>query len=419
LKSAIQPMRYTSLHGLLSSILDDGDLFLIKLKPFPFNIMNSLYPNPKGMIYSHTGLRGIAAITIMMGHISTWQPANLSLKNPFFNFFQTHGLAVDFFFILSGFVLNWVYVKSDESFRWSSYARARIARIVPLYFLTLSILVIFPILSLIKHGLKYLPEDFCFSLISSILMLSGIIDGWHLAINHPSWSICVEFFCCLALFPVLIKFNTFLIRDSSANLIFSVLVFASIYLVMICHREHLTMQGPWDYTWLSFGVFGFSSGFFLCTLYRRISLYWRPSLLVINFVCLLVLLIFFLSRFGRLPEQTFLYTCPFLLYFTAFDRGVISTVLKFPFLQWLGERSYSICLWNYPIILIMRPTLGGRVEVFRCIYFLLPSIIYSLGVLSAVLLVSELSFRYFEAPCREYLRNASSHIRTAGRGQKV
>jgi len=74
-------------------------------------------PSAKGIIYTHTGLRGIAAITILLGHISNWHPQAMGLDSDFFLFFKTYGAAaVDFFFILSGFVLNWVYVKKGKPF---------------------------------------------------------------------------------------------------------------------------------------------------------------------------------------------------------------------------------------------------------------------------------------------------------------
>ena len=364
-------------------------------------------PSAKGIIYTHTGLRGIAAITILLGHISNWHPQAMGLDSDFFLFFKTYGAAaVDFFFILSGFVLNWVYVKKGKPFIFSSYVRARVARLVPLYFLTLAILLPFPLYNVFRHGLTYMGKDFYLALISSIFMVSGILNGWHLSINHPSWSICVEFFCCLLLFPPLVRLNRVIEGKFCPTWIWNFSILVCTLGLAFCYRRHPISIGLewWDCSWLASGAFGFSAGFFLCSLYRH-TLTRRPFVPLINFFCLSALAIPFLSRLGYLPEYSILFTFPFLIYFTAFDLGVLASIMKIPCFQWLGEKSYSICLWNFSIIYLISITPIGKIHTFHDSHPLLAEVVYCLIIVTLVLVVSELSYRYFESPCREYIRN--------------
>jgi peptidoglycan/LPS O-acetylase OafA/YrhL len=84
-------------------------------------------------IYSHTGLRGIAAMYVLLFHL-LWAGGDLR-ANKFCQWFQWGGYSVDLFFILSGFILNWVYLSSAAAMNWETYLKARVARILPLYLL--------------------------------------------------------------------------------------------------------------------------------------------------------------------------------------------------------------------------------------------------------------------------------------------
>ena len=76
-----------------------------------------------------TGLRGVAALTVVLAHFRPLLPYDAQV------FFLWQNAAVDLFFCLSGFTLSYVY--SRERFRFSSYLTARIARVYTFYVLTL------------------------------------------------------------------------------------------------------------------------------------------------------------------------------------------------------------------------------------------------------------------------------------------
>jgi len=365
-------------------------------------VNSDVLKSPSRQIYSHTGLRGVAAMSVVLAHFSQSETASWIHYQNFFRLFHWHGEAVDLFFILSGFILNWVYLSSEAPLNWASYIRARVARIMPLYYLTAALFLPVPLFSILKHGLAYVGLDYPRTVVLNAFMISGIIDGFHHTINGPAWSISVEFFCYLALFPLLLCLNRFILKGRYGLLASLLLVgFFTICLVQCGSGDKAIpikiSQWQWNGSWLGRGIFGFSAGFFLCAIYRM-SARWQPSIPAINLMFFVAVGVFFLTRYAYLPGDLLLYVLPLLVYCTAFDLGAGSDILKMKPFQWLGERSYSIYLWHMPI-------LAFQVFLFSLTRKVMPTGPWDCALLVIfVLVISELSYRYFEVPCREYIR---------------
>lgn len=354
-------------------------------------------------IYSHTGLRGIAAMIVFLFHLNGTGFSGL-IDHRVAQFCQSGGCAVDLFFILSGFILNLVYLTTDGGLiDWPSYLKARVARIMPLYYLTLAVYVPIAIYGVLRHGLAYVGQDYPTKLVFNVFMLSGIIDGWHWTINGPAWSIGVEFFCYLGVFPILVWLHRFLANKRYgflANVFFALILIG--LLVLFYRTPSIAIyHWHWDSSWLARGIFCFSIGFLLCSVYRLPS-GWKPSNAVINLMVSGSIAVFLLTCIDYLPAYLLSYALPFLVYFTAFDKGIYAYFLKIQPLQWVGERSYSLYLWHSPVICIFGMIFGWiHFHYFKgsnlslLEYFILVVI---------VLVISELSYRYFEVPCREYIR---------------
>src|SRR5579862_2755251 len=86
-----------------------------------------------------TPLRGIAAVLVMLLHSHIFL---YPLAAPWTGAFVTKGwIWVDFFFVLSGFILCYVYgdafLDGFSKPAYLRYLRARFARVYPLHFITL------------------------------------------------------------------------------------------------------------------------------------------------------------------------------------------------------------------------------------------------------------------------------------------
>lgn len=152
-----------------------------------------------------TSLRGIAAMAVIAEHYSaTMQP----LASGKFPALAPHGnLAVDVFFVLSGFIMGYTYLPSfrelDGSTAYREFLIKRVARILPLNAAMATILTAAAFVSVWLFGANQFPKvpqhGALFNWIANALMLPGL--GIGQSINWPAWSISVEF-AAYFLFPV-------------------------------------------------------------------------------------------------------------------------------------------------------------------------------------------------------------------------
>ena len=125
------------------------------------------------------GLRGAAALLIVLYHVrwTSHLSGSLFVKNSY--------LAVDLFFILSGFVISWAYrerVKSPSDA--ARFLIVRLFRVYPLHLATLLALVAFETLKLISvHKGGNVPDQMPFTGGNSV---SGLLANVFLA---QSWGV--------------------------------------------------------------------------------------------------------------------------------------------------------------------------------------------------------------------------------------
>jgi peptidoglycan/LPS O-acetylase OafA/YrhL len=347
------------------------------------------------IIYSHTALRGIAAMYVVFFHLWSDDAGSWSNKSAFCQLFQWGGFAVDLFFVLSGFILNWVYLSNAAKLDWDSFFRARAARILPLYYLTMFIVLPVGVYSIIKHGFDYVGQHYPEYCVLNLFLVSGIVDGYHDTLNTPAWSISVEMFCYLAVFPLLGLFNK-CFRTRAYSLVLSCLMaVVCTCLFMVCngwtsipiHHWH------WNGSFLFKGIFGFSVGFMVCSIYRNLVDF-KPGGILVDLAVAFTIIIFLMVQFTSLPSSFMLCTLPVLVFFTVTDKGLAARVFKTKPFQWLGERSYSIYLWH-SLCLIGTGFLKMH----------MPMPVYDVFVIVLILIVSELSYNYFERPCRRLIRD--------------
>jgi peptidoglycan/LPS O-acetylase OafA/YrhL len=151
-----------------------------------------------------TSLRGIAALVVVVHHFSTYTlPQTGQWLATHSSFFRNGYLSVDFFLMLSGFILAHVY---REKFAnritrsgYIDYLRARFARIYPLHLFTLLLLVGLEFIKLWtaqgaftgKFNLTALGANFF--LLQAFDLTCPPLLACQTYWNEPAWSISVEF----------------------------------------------------------------------------------------------------------------------------------------------------------------------------------------------------------------------------------
>ena len=148
-------------------------------------------------------LRGLAAISVAFFHFK---------GSGFFSnvFFQNSWLMVDFFFVLSGFVIAFSYSSKLSSIKQIIFfQKKRFLRLYPLHLLTLLIFLGFEVIKLLfelnfndtTNNKSFINNNASAFFANVLLIHNWIIP--NLTFNYPSWSISAEFYI-YALFALLI-----------------------------------------------------------------------------------------------------------------------------------------------------------------------------------------------------------------------
>jgi peptidoglycan/LPS O-acetylase OafA/YrhL len=162
--------------------------------------------NTQPFLVPLTGIRAIAALWVLLYHLQhAWQ---INFKHPVSLPIVDHGyLAVDLFFVLSGFIIAYVH---RAEFRLLGDVRnaprfvcLRLARLAPVYYVTLLLFALLFLFSTVI--LKLTPDDTHKYSASGFLYNLLLVQSWGLnipSVNSPAWSISVECFAYLC-FPLL------------------------------------------------------------------------------------------------------------------------------------------------------------------------------------------------------------------------
>lgn len=134
-------------------------------------------------------VRAFAAVTVLVYHlIGHWEWEDFPAWGPL-AWFQGGWMAVDVFFVISGFVIALsAFGRMDASptrFR-AAFLRSRLARIVPLHWFLLLVFVV-----AVEPAVRSEP-GFAATLLAHLLFLHNLSFDWYGQINGPSWSLGTE-----------------------------------------------------------------------------------------------------------------------------------------------------------------------------------------------------------------------------------
>jgi peptidoglycan/LPS O-acetylase OafA/YrhL len=303
-------------------------------------------------------------------------------------------LAVQTFFVLSGFVLARNYAEA----RWSGkdlvkYGAARLARIYPVYLLSLVVVAPFIVQTMLRPGPPLARKATL--LADYVFVLQGWTGGLGVGWNTPAWSLSCEFFFYL-LFPLVFP----LMRNAGRRVVATVMVACIVTPVLLAHA-----QVPWF--WKPIHHFSdFVAGIAAARLYDFLGLRmerkgaWLYVPAAVGGVLLIVFPGIMDGTYGDL--NTGLRPLNVLaLAGLALGGGFAARVLSSPVADYLGKVSYSMYILHVPVLWwYARWSLTG--SVFGLIY--LPRAAVALLYLALVTLAGALSFALVETPANRWIR---------------
>ena len=295
-----------------------------------------------------TGIRALAALLVLGMHTEQNVPAGFDLLLPFF---ARGYLGVDFFFVLSGFIITHVYLASLASPTLSAvqiFLWHRIIRLYPVHITVLASLVAIVFFAgaggfILNHPQEWQWNDLLWQL--TLLHAWGVTatPGW----NVPSWSISAEWFAYL-LFPLLAPALIW-VRKRGIALLIAVAALAG--------TASLFALADWTLnSWVGAPALTRVFGEFLCgaALCRAVALSQKLPLLKGDILGASALVAFLFGASAGLQDFALVALLALTILGTATSRGHWARFLgSRPFL-WLGEVSYSVYMVHFPILIVIR-----------------------------------------------------------------
>jgi peptidoglycan/LPS O-acetylase OafA/YrhL len=319
------------------------------------------------------------------------------------------GQGVSFFYVLSGFILYFVYPKLESPAQAGRFLRARFARIWPAY--VASFALAFWLLSLQWETPTALAH---------LAMVQAWIPvpNYYYSYNAVAWSVSTELFFYLA-FPLLLWRwdSTWKWKLPLTALPIVAIILAAPSLDLPVHNAPGTAEGAAVtlqgllYNHPVARIFEFTLGMLVGLAWRRSKPQWSSALatgLEIGTIALCVLSLWVMYRapawFAGLGEATTLWlgysggsalAFAALIHVMAQGRGAVSRWLTHKALVLLGEISFSIYLLHYILLDYMR----AKGDLFHPVHDALGFAIF----LAVLLLASYLMWSFVEIPARRLL----------------
>lgn len=354
------------------------------------------------------GLRGVAAIMVVVFHVFEVFSGGDHTKQ-----IINHGyLAVDFFFMLSGYVISYAYDNRWTQMSFKDFTIRRLVRLQPMIIIG----------SLIGAALFYFQhsEGLGWGGIATtpvwkviLVMLIGMtiipvgkgldIRGWNEMhpLNGPSWSLFFEYIANIAYALFLRK---------ATKIVLGILV-----LVSLAFTVHHAFTGPngdfiggWsidDPAQLKIGFIRLTYPFLMgMLLARAVKLRSVKNAFGITAVLLIVLLAF--PRLGgheahwmNALYECFALTALFPLVIVLGAGGTVTGKKANTFCKFLGDISYPVYITHYPIVYVyMAWAVNGGHTLNEP-----QAIVYGLIAIAASIITAYVFMKFYDIPVRKWL----------------
>lgn len=357
-----------------------------------------------------TGLRGYAALWVMIFHMAgvlTRMPGGGNIS-----FFFTGIIAVDTFFVLTGFLLFMPFAKKlinpETKISLSHYFKRRFLRIFPAYYVQMVILA-----GLAWWGIYENPP--LSNWIAHIGMIHNLSSKWEGAINGVWWTLPVEmdFYLILPLLFLLIRKTNiwlFMVRAITIAISYKMIIFHFISSESTGYKQYILGQifGRIDlFAWGMLGAFIYQKYYSIAIRHRN-KRYFENSLILIGaggiFLFLYVMRGFigkeaYWAGKGLYFSETIYGMVIFLLIMGICLNGALTRALfSNKVMIYIGNISYSVYLWHVPLLALifknpaLRPHLIGPENHYNMILAIVLFLV-------STLIIATASFYLIERPC--------------------
>jgi peptidoglycan/LPS O-acetylase OafA/YrhL len=349
------------------------------------------------MQYKLESLRGIAACMVVLYH----SPFNININRlPF----MEHGyLFVDFFFVLSGFVMALAYgEKIKNHMKFKSYMFLRLGRLYPLHLFMLLTYIPY-ILARQWFFLKGLGgedqfiDNNIYSFAGNLVLVHsmGLFDS--LSWNSPSWSISTEVFAYMVFF-------LFTVTIDKKEWLYAPLLISLVFYGYLVSLNKPSLDLTFDYGFFRcvgafyLGVFVFRLRKFtdVMSIISRNVAFWEA--LAVAFIVVGVTIAEANRLFFVFPILAFALT---VLVFSSGTDGVFGRLLNVTALRRVG-------LWSYSVYMVHRLICGVMGNVGKYVWGFdataaigLVAIPLNILVLLMTITVSRFTYKYIEEKYRD------------------
>jgi peptidoglycan/LPS O-acetylase OafA/YrhL len=305
-------------------------------------------PHAPRYVPALTGIRALAALLVLGMHTEQNVPSGLE---SFLPFFARGYLGVDFFFVLSGFIITHVYLASVASAKLravQTFLWHRFIRLYPVHVTVLAgLAAVVSLASAAGFGFNN-PQEWQWG---DLIWQLTLLQAWGVTTsprwNVPSWSISAEWFAYL-LFPMLAPALMW-VRDRAIALLVAVAALAATALLF-------TMADWTLNTWVGAPALTRVFGEFLCgaALCRAVDLtpeYARP---IGDFPAAGAFLAFLLGASAGVGDFALVAFLALTIFGAAMSKWFVARVLGSRPFVWLGEISYSVYMVHFPVLIIVR-----------------------------------------------------------------
>lgn len=351
-------------------------------------------------------LRFMAALLVLFHHSET-----IRLKNNLFNFewlslFRNGTNAVNFFFVLSGFLITYLLLKESKitnDIKVKKFYLKRVLRIWPLYFLLFFIgTVLLPFLFHIFSIPYEMPYSFSNVWAYFVFFLPGLVlffYGHHFL--EPLWSIGVEELFYLIWAPIFKFFRKHILSILLGVILFKVLALLVSYILLPKNHIINYLLNTHSFELMAIG----GGGAYLVFNSNRPIKNWLIFQKKIQFIIYILLIIFLIFNQNiNISLWNFFFKTPilstliigFMYLYSIIGISLNENSILKPhnkYISYLGEISYGIYMYHmssiFFVILILKDTLSKLSPLYS-------SLLFYILVISLTILISSLSKKYFE-----------------------